>query len=123
MHEQRSYSTLKLNINDRVSFTRAEIDRRYASDFGDLLPENGPYHGYSVVDFPDSDRFSPWSRIGVRKGVHPNSFPSCSKGIPCQAYFRAYGAQEGKGPKRVDARSIGKAMSLRDGHDDVRRVS
>jgi hypothetical protein len=68
VHEQ-NYHTLNFSLGDEISFTKAELDARYiGGGFQDLKQENGPYRGYKVVDFPDSEnRFYEWARIGVRK--------------------------------------------------------
>ena len=84
-HEQ-NYFTLDFHFNDEISFTQATLDARYTgAGLRDLQPENGPYHHYKVVDFPDNDRFSEWSRIGVRKdgfhGYSPLYYVRCQEVI------------------------------------------
>jgi hypothetical protein len=68
----QNYYTLNFSFNDEISFTQATLDVRYrGAGLHDLQPENGPYHHYKVVDFPNDNRFSEWSHIGVRKdGFH-----------------------------------------------------
>ncbi len=64
----QNYYSLHLTLGDEISFSEATLDARYdKSGLQNLTEENGPYHRYKVVDFPDEDRFSSWSRIGVRK--------------------------------------------------------
>jgi hypothetical protein len=67
--DMQNYYTLNFQLGDEISFTEATLDARYTGgDLQDLKRENGPYHQYKVVDFPDSEsRFYDWARIGVRK--------------------------------------------------------
>ena len=67
-HTEQTYSTLNFKLGEEISFTEAQLDARYyRAGFQDLHVEDGPYHHYKVVDFPDNDSFSEWSRLGVRK--------------------------------------------------------
>lgn len=70
--DKQNYYTLDFEFGDEISFTQATLDARYrGTGLQDLILEKGPYLHYRVVDFPDNDRFSPWSCIGVRKdGFH-----------------------------------------------------
>ena len=69
---EQNYYTLNFDLGDEISFTEASLDARYmGAGLQNLTRENGPYQRYKVVDFPDDNRFSSWSRIGVRKdGFH-----------------------------------------------------
>lgn len=73
---EQNYFTLNFSFNDPISFTCAALDARYQrAGMQDLKAENGPYHHYKVVDFCDNDRFSQFSRIGVRKDGFHGSAP------------------------------------------------
>ncbi len=65
------YSLIRsLKFNSMITYTQATIDSRYASEFGDQVRENGPYHG-KVVDLPDDPPHTQFSRVGVRHdGFH-----------------------------------------------------
>jgi hypothetical protein len=73
---EQNYWTLNFSLGDEISFTQATLDSRYRrAGLQDLQQQNGPYQHYKVVDFPDEDRFSEYSRIGVRKDAFQGSAP------------------------------------------------
>lgn len=83
MAQAQNYATLELHLGEAIRFTSATLDAHYRrAGLGDLSEEQGPYQGYKVVDFPDSDCYSSFSRIGVRKdgfqGRTPLYYVRCS---------------------------------------------
>jgi|SRR5713226_7102003 len=60
------YSLVRsLTFNASLTYTEADIDIRYSSQFGNQAGENGPYHG-KIVNFPDNPPYLRHTRVGVR---------------------------------------------------------